>query len=61
VYGFVFREISWKYVIPYLDDVIIYSKNKNDHLEHIENVMKLLKNAGMVLNKNKCKFFKQEI
>jgi hypothetical protein len=57
----VFRDVSWKYVIPYLDDIIIYSKNEKEHVEHIGNEMKLLKEAGIVLNKSKCKFFKEEI
>ena len=57
----ILRGVAWKFVIPYLDDIIIYSKTKVEHVEHIDKVMKLLKEAGIVLNQKKCKFFREEI
>lgn len=50
-----------KFVIPYLDDVIIYSKNEKEHTEHVSVILNKLLAAGIVLNKKKCKFFKEEI
>ena len=57
----IFRGTSWKFVIPYLDDIIIYSKTKEDHEKHVAQVMEILQNAGIVLNQPKCKFFQTEI
>lgn len=50
-----------EYVIPYLDDIIVFSENIDDHKRHIEIVMEKLKESGLILNKNKCKFYKEEI
>ena len=55
----VLRGISWKYVLCYVDDVIIFSATFGDHLQHLEEVFKRLRNAGLKLSPNKC-FFAQK-
>jgi transposase InsO family protein len=57
----IFRTVLYKYVVVYLDDIIIYSKTFEDHLKHLAEVFSLLKDAGMRLNRTKCEFFKKEI
>lgn len=57
----ILKDLAWKFVIPYLDDIIIFSKTVEDHLNHIDLVMKRLKEAGIALNKSKCKFLQEEI
>ena len=47
--------------MAYLDDIIIFSKNKAEHLEHIEIIFQKLKEAGLKLKESKCDFFKKEI
>jgi len=44
------------FVRVYLDDVIIYSNTLEDHFKHIQAVVKCLRNAGLKLNKAKCKW-----
>src|SRR5260363_186071 len=34
----VYKEIAWKFVIVYLDDIIVYSKIFNEHLTHLQRV-----------------------
>ncbi|MGL6131243.1 MAG: reverse transcriptase family protein, partial [Fusobacteriaceae bacterium] len=51
----------YDYVIPYLDDIIIFSRSKDEHRLHLRSVMEKLKEAHIYLNKSKCKFFKKEI
>ena len=49
------------YVSAYLDDIIIYSKTKREHREHVHNkVLRALQKAGLQLDINKCKFTVQE-
>ena len=49
------------FVMAYLDDIIISSKNKEEHLKHIEIIFKKLKEAGLKLKESKCDFFKCKI
>ena len=49
------------FVMAYLDDIIIFSKNEAEHLKHIEIIFQKLKEAGLKLKESKCDFFKKEI
>ena len=49
------------FAMAYLDDIIIFSKNKAEHLKHIEIIFQKLKEAGLKLKESKCDFFKKEI
>jgi RNase H-like domain found in reverse transcriptase/Reverse transcriptase (RNA-dependent DNA polymerase) len=61
VMDIVLKEGLGKFVIPYLDDIIIYSATKEDHIRHLRQVLEKLKASGLILNKNKCKFMKKEV
>ena len=45
----------------YLDDVLVYSKTFQKHLEDVKKVLKCLREKGVKLNLKKCNFFKAEI
>ena len=49
------------FTMGYLDDIIIYSRNDKEHLEHLEEIFKRLKAAGLKLKLEKCCFFKKHI
>ena len=49
------------FAMGYLDDIIIYSRNEKEHLEHLEEIFKRLKAAGLKLKLEKCCFFKKHI
>ena len=49
------------FTMAYLDDIIIFSKNEEEHLEHFEIIFQKLKEAGLKLKESKCDFFKREI
>ena len=51
----------WKHMLAYIDDIIIYSKNFSEHLQHIEEVCSLLQDANFKLNMDKCEVAKEEI
>ncbi|CAG2213160.1 unnamed protein product [Mytilus edulis] len=44
-----------------LDDMVITGKNDREHLVNLEKVMKRLEMYNLSVNKEKCKFFKDEI
>ena len=48
-------------VFIYLDDILVFSKNKKEHAEHLRNVLKVLSDAGMIVQASKCVFGVPEI
>lgn len=55
----IFRDFD--YVIPYLDDLLIASKDEESHKQDIKNVLKRLDEFGLVIKIEKCQFGKKEI
>ena len=47
--------------IIYLDNVIIFSKTPEEHIQQIEAVFKKISDAGLKLKPSKCEFFKKRI
>lgn len=47
--------------VVYLDDVLVSGATVAEHLENLEQVLVRLKEAGFVLNKQKCEFFKRMV
>ena len=45
----------------YLDDIIIFSSNEKEHLQHIEEIFKRLERFGLKMKREKCDFFKRHI
>ena len=50
-----------KFTMTYLDDIIIFSQDELQHLEHLEIVFSHLWEAGLKMKHSKCDFFKSEI
>ena len=50
-----------KIVIPYLDDLIVFSKSFEEHLEHLKLVLRRLRKHGVKLKGCKCNFFKHKV
>ena len=49
------------FAIAYLDDIIIFSKNEEEHLQHLEIIFEILHEAGLKLKRSKCSFMKMHI
>ncbi|QQP52897.1 Galactose-1-phosphate uridylyltransferase [Caligus rogercresseyi] len=52
---------KFSFTFTYLDDILIFSSNKEEHLEHIELVLKTLNQFKLRVAVEKCEFFKENI
>ena len=50
----VLRQYIGKFVQVYLDDVIIYSNNLDEHKRHIKAVFEKIREANLKLKPSKC-------
>ena len=48
-------------VIVYLDDIVIYSMNREQHIEDVKWVLQRLKDNKLFINNDKCKWFTDSI
>ena len=55
------REMHLNWCIIYLDDVIIFSKTPEEHIERLQAVLQKLRSAGLKLKPSKCAFFRDHI
>jgi hypothetical protein len=51
-----FGPYLWRFVLIYIDDVIIFSKSINQHLHDLDAVLSLLDASGVTLQLSKCHF-----
>lgn len=56
----VLREYVDIFCFVYLDDILIFSKTKEQHEEHIEKVLRALSDNKLTASAEKCEFFKTE-
>ena len=50
-----------EFAVAYVDDIVIHSKSKNDHIKHVTAVLEALTNANLRINKAKCRFGMQKV
>ena len=49
------------FTMGYLDDIIIFSKTEEEHLQHLEEIFIRLRKFGLKMKREKCSFFKKHI
>ena len=57
----VLKEVIGKFVLVYLDDIVIFSKNAEEHVEHVRIVLEVLRKHKLYAKLAKCSFMQSEL
>ena len=57
----VFDDMLDKYVVVYLDDILIYSTTQAEHMQHIRTVLERLRQHKLYAKQSKCEFMQREV
>lgn len=56
-----FRDDIFRVLLVYLDDILVYSRSVEEHIERLEMVFRKLQEQGLKLELKKCKFFQKKV
>lgn len=56
-----FYDMLDKFVVAYLDDILIFSDTKEEHEEHVKRVLQRLQENKLYAKAEKCEFYKEEV
>ncbi|XP_054826969.1 uncharacterized protein LOC129324030 [Eublepharis macularius] len=57
----IFRDILDQFVIVYLDDILIYSRDASQHTRHVRTVLQRLRQHGLFAKLEKCAFHRPTV
>jgi hypothetical protein len=57
----IFREFLDNFVVCYLDDILVFSKNEEEHINHVRLVLEKLRTAGLYSKLEKCVFHQPQV
>ncbi|GBG74461.1 hypothetical protein CBR_g18871 [Chara braunii] len=56
-----FRHMLDRFVLIYLDNILVYNWSLEEHVEHLHTVLERLRQAKYKANRDKCEFARQEL
>ncbi|GJS48024.1 putative reverse transcriptase domain-containing protein [Tanacetum coccineum] len=57
----VFHEFLDKFVIVFIDDILVFSKSKEEHEEHLRTVLQILRQEKLYAKFSKCEFWLSKV
>jgi hypothetical protein len=57
----VFMDYLDKFVVVFIDDILIYSQNEQEHEEHLKKVLQRLRDCQLYAKLSKCEFWISEV
>ena len=57
----IFRDMLDKTVLVFLDDILIFSRTKEEHIKHVREVLTRLRAQKLYAKRSKCEFFRKEV
>ena len=59
--NYIFMDYLDKFIVVYLDDILVFSKNKEEHAEHLRLVLEKLREHQLYAKYSKCEFWIPEV
>ena len=56
----IFSHFLDKFVVVFIDDILIYSRTKEEHGEHLRSVLEILREKRLYAKLSKCEFWLEE-
>ncbi|KAK2407303.1 putative mitochondrial protein [Trifolium repens] len=56
-----FNSFLDKFVVVFIDDILVYSKSEEEHGEHLRLVLQVLRESKLYANPSKCDFWLEEV
>jgi hypothetical protein len=57
----IFIEYFDKFVVVFIDDILVYSRSKEEHGEHLRLVLQKLRDHKLYANLRKCEFWLKQV
>ena len=57
----VYRSHLDRFVVVFIDDILIYSRTQEEHAEHLRVVLQILRNHSLYAKQEKCEFWMTEV
>src|ERR1044072_6557019 len=57
----IFHSLLDRFVGVFIDDILVYSKNEEEHREHLRQVLQILRTKKLYANAAKCEFWLEEV
>ncbi|KAL4037585.1 hypothetical protein IC575_001182 [Cucumis melo] len=57
----IFKPFLIRFVLVFFDDILVYSRNEEEHVLHLEMVLKVLRQHELYANQKKCQFAQEKI
>lgn len=57
----IFVEYLDQFIVVFIDDILVYSKTKEEHEEHLRIALQLLRENQLHAKLNKCKFWLEQV
>ncbi|KAG8481218.1 hypothetical protein CXB51_025975 [Gossypium anomalum] len=57
----IFRQYLDRFVVVFIDDILVYSRDETEHAEHLRLVLRILRDKQLYAKFSKCEFWLKEV
>ena len=57
----IFHEFLDKFVVVFIDDILVYSKTREEHVDHLRSILVTLREHQLYAKFSKCEFWLEKV